>query len=109
MNLQTNQCKKVICVFGSNGQLGKAIKKSLGSDFETHFIDRQICDLSDITSIESLLLNIKPEIIINAAAHTAVDKAETDQTQAYLVNTLASLTMAQFIAIHGEGGVFSLF
>ena len=84
-----------ILIFGKDGQLGKAFKKIL-LDKEVIFVGRQECDLSNSKSVKNFLNQVKPDQIINAAAYTAVDKAEQEKELAFAVNTLAVREMAEY-------------
>jgi dTDP-4-dehydrorhamnose reductase len=93
---------KKILVTGTNGQLGSELKE-LASDysqFEWVFAERSVLDLSDLTSISKVLDQILPQIIINCAAYTAVDKAETETELADVLNHQAVGVMAQWSANH---------
>jgi dTDP-4-dehydrorhamnose reductase len=93
---------KKILVTGANGQLGSELKElsSHYSQFEWVFADRSVLDLSDLTSISNVLDSILPQIIINCAAYTAVDKAETETELADVLNHQAVGVLAQWSAIH---------
>jgi len=93
---------KKILVTGSNGQLGSELKElsSHYSQFEWVFADRLVLDLSDLTSISKVLDTIQPQIIINCAAYTAVDKAETETELAEVLNHQAVGVVAQWSANH---------
>ena len=70
---------KKILVTGAKGQLGSELQV-LASNyplFEWVFTDRRELDLSDLVHLETVLSKIDPQFIINCAAHTAVDRAET--------------------------------
>jgi dTDP-4-dehydrorhamnose reductase len=93
---------KKILVTGANGQLGSELKE-LSSDysqFEWVFADRSVLDLSDLTSISKVLDTIQPQIIINCAAYTAVDKAEMETELADVLNHQAVGVVAQWSANH---------
>ncbi len=89
---------KKILVTGANGQLGSELKElsSHYSQFEWVFADRSVLDLSDLTSISNVLDTIQPQIIINCAAYTAVDKAETETELADILNHQAVAVLAQW-------------
>ena len=95
-----------ILVFGKDGQLGKAFKGLFDSiDLASHnitvqFIGRSDCNLLQIASLSNLLNQAKPNLIINAAAYTAVDKAEVEVEVAYAVNAKAPEIMAQYAVDH---------
>lgn len=95
-----------IIVFGKDGQLGKAFKtvfdaSKAGEIHHIKYVGRAECDLSDADAIANLLNQIKPNLIINAAAYTAVDKAETEVDLAYAINANAPETMAQYAVANG--------
>jgi dTDP-4-dehydrorhamnose reductase len=96
-----------ILVFGKGGQLGKAFqslipKISFFPNTRVQYIDRIQCDLANATALGSLLNASKPDLIINAAAYTAVDKAETECELAFAINAKAPELMAQYAAKHGS-------
>lgn len=84
-----------IVLLGKNGQVGWELQRALQPLGDIISLDRQIdnnglCgDIANFTAIEKLYATIKPDVVINAAAYTAVDKAESDYKQADLINHLA--------------------
>ena len=95
---------KKILVTGANGQLGSELKElsSHYSQFEWVFADRSVLDLSDLASISNVLDSILPQIIINCAAYTAVDKAETEAELADVLNHQAVAVLAQWTQSHNS-------
>lgn len=93
---------KKILVTGANGQLGSELRELSVhySQFEWVFADRSVLDLSDLESIPDYLDSIQPQIIINCAAYTAVDKAETETELADVLNHQAVGVMAQWSSSH---------
>jgi len=92
-----------ILVFGKNGQLGKAFKAlfdQLPSSENLHitYLGRADCNLSKETEVLAQLNVSKADLIINASAYTAVDKAETEIDLAYAVNAKAPELMACYAA-----------
>lgn len=82
----------LILVTGGSGQLAKSIQSLVIKNKTNHdfiFISRSELDLADLQSVRSYFNKNKFDLIINCAAYTKVDKAETDQEQANLVNHLA--------------------
>lgn len=87
-----------ILITGKNGQLGSELQ-DLSLQFPQHemiFVDREEMDLSNANQIIEVLDRIKPEIIVNAGAYTAVDKAETEQELCNAVNHLAVKTIGEW-------------
>lgn len=85
-----------ILVLGSKGQLGSCLKDNLeSSDHEVIYSSREQIDIIDFKETKRKILDILPDLIINATAYTAVDKAEEDQTVADLVNHLAVKNIAE--------------
>lgn len=93
---------KKILVTGANGQLGSELRELSVhySQFEWVFADRSVLDLSNLDLITTVLDSFQPQIIINCAAYTAVDKAETETELAETLNHLAVGVMAQWSASH---------
>ncbi len=83
-----------ILLTGSNGQVGFELKNKLSALGEVIATDREELNLEDSQAIRSFIDQIKPDIIINPAAYTAVDKAESEPDLAYRINTLAPEVLA---------------
>lgn len=85
-----------ILVLGSGGQLGRCIFDQFKNlPYEIIFATRDDIDLSDIASIRKKVLIHNPQIVINAAAYTDVDKAEDNQKEAELINFQAVSILAK--------------
>ena len=87
---------KKILVTGANGQLGSEIKELAGNYPDLDFIFTDIADFP-LDKTEEIIANfnrIQPDVVINCAAYTAVDKAEQDQVTADAINHLAIATLA---------------
>lgn len=87
-----------ILLTGINGQVGTAIQQALSHSALQHeliALDRHGLDLSDPASIERALNAHQPDIIINPAAYTAVDQAESDQDAAFAINAAAAKQLAE--------------
>ena len=84
-----------ILVFGSSGQLAQSLRDTK-LDKEPFFVDHRTCDLADSGQVDAILDEKKPELIINAAAYTAVDKAEAEPELAHLINEVSVRRMAVF-------------
>jgi dTDP-4-dehydrorhamnose reductase len=83
-----------ILLTGKNGQVGFELQKKLGALGEVIATDREELDLANPDAIRAFIDQIKPDIIINPAAYTAVDKAESEPELAYQINTLAPEVLA---------------
>lgn len=89
---------KKILVTGPTGQVGSELKvlEPRYSQLEWVFADRSVLDLSDLKGISQVLDEIQPHIIINCAAYTAVDKAETETDLVDILNHQAVAVLAQW-------------
>ena len=87
-----------ILVTGSSGQVGLALAKELSPLATLRLTNRQDLDLSKPHSLPERLEEIKPDLIINAAAYTAVDKAESEPDIAYAVNGAAVGVLGEWAA-----------
>ncbi|ENX04268.1 dTDP-4-dehydrorhamnose reductase [Acinetobacter modestus] len=90
-----------ILLLGKNGQVGWELQRALQPLGEVIALDRYVnevglCgDITNFATMEQTLSSIKPDIVINATAYTAVDKAESDPEQADLVNHIAVQSLAE--------------
>lgn len=85
-----------VLLFGSNGQVGYQLLRILPSYDEITALDRQAIDIADLEKLHALLYAHAPDLIINAAAYTAVDKAETELSLAHTVNAESVRVMANY-------------
>lgn len=76
-------------IFGKNGQIGSELQKLLQSRENNFFFTSKDCDITSKKDLDHIFKTIKPDVVINAAAYTDVDKAESNEKQAELVNHLA--------------------
>ena len=67
-----------VLIFGKVGQLATALGELLGEREDLTFLDQPDIDLADTASIEGHVVSAAPELVINAAAYTAVDRAESE-------------------------------
>ncbi len=86
-----------VLITGSNGQVGSCLVKQLQSCPNTEIlaVDRNELDITSQSSVIKTVNEFKPNIIINAAAHTAVDKAESEVDLSYAINRDGPLYLAQ--------------
>ena len=90
-----------ILITGANGQLGGALQRTAPAWAEINAIDVEDCDLTDIPMLGARLTVEAPELIINAAAYTAVDRAEGDEDLARAINADAVAAMVAAMAATG--------
>ncbi len=88
-----------LLITGANGQVGSEIVKlCVLEKINIIPLDHQQCDIADLNAVENNLKKYKPDIVINAAAYTAVDRAETEPDKAYAVNTQGAANLATVCA-----------
>ncbi len=86
---------KRILVTGANGQVGQELQSCLTPVGEVTSFGRDALDLAHPEQILQVVEKLQPDIIVNAAAYTAVDKAETELDQAIAVNATATQVLAE--------------
>lgn len=91
-----------VLITGAGGQLGGALLRTAPAWADINAIDVEDVDLTDAAMLTARLVVEAPDLIINAAAYTAVDKAETDEDLARAINSAAVATMVEAMA--GTGG-----
>ena len=85
-----------ILLLGAHGQLGVELSKVLPELGELIELSRNELDLSALDELRHLLSLIKPDLIVNASAYTAVDKAETEIEMAFLINAEVPKILADY-------------
>jgi dTDP-4-dehydrorhamnose reductase len=88
---------KKILVTGANGQLGKELR-DLASNQTQHaflFLSREDLPIHQFELVRNVFASFSPDFCINCAAYTAVDKAESDIAQAFLLNATAAKNLAE--------------
>jgi dTDP-4-dehydrorhamnose reductase len=88
-----------IFLTGKNGQLGSRLECDLKKSYDVIAMDRKTLDLRDTELIKDKTLQIKPDLIINAAAYTHVDMAEKEKDVAYQVNSLAPKILSELAEV----------
>ncbi len=84
-----------ILLLGKDGQVGWQLQRTLASLGQLQAIGRQELDLTDLVSLRELLVKYQPNVIVNAAAYTAVDKAEVETELASSINCEAVKVLAE--------------
>lgn len=83
-----------ILLLGANGQVGWECQRSLSILGSLAIHDRKTANFLDLDALRQLVRTVQPDVIVNAAAYTAVDQAEADSETAYKINTEAVSTLA---------------
>lgn len=84
-----------ILLLGANGQIGWELRRTLGALGEVVALDSRALDLTDADAVRARVRAVAPACIVNAAAYTAVDKAESEPERAHAVNALAPGVLAE--------------
>jgi dTDP-4-dehydrorhamnose reductase len=92
----------VVLVTGANGQLGQAIRSVVGNypSIDFVFCSSSELNITDSSNCESVFEKYKPQFCINAAAYTAVDKAESESEKAYAINVTGAQNLASVCKAH---------
>jgi len=96
-----------ILLFGADGQLGGYLRGTLPALGEVHASSRSTsddglrCDVSDASAVDDLLRRLRPDLVVNAAAYTAVDQAETDADAAMRINAILPGVIGAAVASWG--------
>jgi dTDP-4-dehydrorhamnose reductase len=83
-----------ILITGQGGQLAWELEQTSPDSLDVICLSSKALDISNQKNVNQVLFSHKPDVVINAAAYTAVDKAETEQDKAYAVNKLGSEYLA---------------
>lgn len=86
---------RTILLFGANGQLGAKLKELLAARGTVRALGGSELDLRNLEKLRAMALQAQPALIVNAAAYTAVDAAQSDADNAMLVNAQAPRVMAE--------------
>jgi len=90
-----------ILLLGKDGQVGWELQRALVPLGELRALGRQEADFTDPESLRAVVSAYAPDVIVNAAAYTAVDKAETDAVGAHTVKAVAPSVLAEEAAARG--------
>ncbi|HHJ4328211.1 TPA: dTDP-4-dehydrorhamnose reductase [Klebsiella pneumoniae] len=93
--------KPCVLVTGANGQVGHELMQHAPDALKVIGLDSSELDITDALAVEQCIARLKPAVIINAAAYTAVDKAESEPERAYAVNRDGVAHLANSAQQHG--------
>lgn len=91
---------KTVLVTGAKGQVGQALQRNNDKTYVIHFLDKIACDITNTERVNAVLNRLKPDVVINTAAYTAVDNAEDDRESAFVVNAKGPEILAQACQQH---------
>lgn len=83
-----------VLITGAQGQLGHDLQKHLSGRYTVFGTGRSELDITDLDAVKRLVYTIRPNVVVHAAAYTAVDRAESEPEAAYLVNADGTRNMA---------------
>lgn len=84
-----------VVVLGAAGQIGREVVRSLHGVADVEAVTRARCDLTDDDALRACLRTLRPDLVVNAAAYTAVDRAETERSAAERLNTGVPRTLVE--------------
>lgn len=87
-----------VLITGANGQVGWHLRRTLGPLAEVTSLTREELDLAELDRVTEAVRDFAPDILVNAAAYTAVDKAESEPELARMINATAPARMARELA-----------
>jgi dTDP-4-dehydrorhamnose reductase len=90
-----------ILLTGKHGQVGFELQRALSLLGEVCAVDQPDCDLTNVSAIRELVRSFRPNVIVNPAAYTAVDKAESEPELAHAVNAVAPRVLGEEAATLG--------
>lgn len=90
-----------VLIIGKNGQVATYLRRALSDEFSLVVMGRDQLDLAEPAGVADKLAEVAPSLIINAAAYTAVDRAEQERDAAFAINRDSVAKIAQFCAQTG--------
>ena len=86
-----------VLITGAGGQVGWELQQTVSTDIEITALHRVELDIADQAAVMSVIKELQPDLVINAAAYTAVDKAEEEVDRAYKVNVEGAANIARAV------------
>jgi dTDP-4-dehydrorhamnose reductase len=90
-----------VLILGARGQLGRALQGTAPAETDIVSYDKSTLDITDVDAVTAVVNRVEPKIIFNAAAYTAVDKAESEEDIALAVNATAVASLANAARCQG--------
>ncbi len=91
-----------VLLTGANGQLGwEVARRAADAGLSCYAVDRGALDITDADAVTRTIADLRPAVVINAAAYTAVDRAESDEATAFAVNRDGPTYLAEACAAGG--------
>ncbi len=87
-----------VVLVGSRGQLGAHLAGALSAEYELICLDRSVGDLTQTASLAAIIEQLQPQIVVNAAAYTAVDRAESETGDSHAINAVGPGALAEVCA-----------
>jgi dTDP-4-dehydrorhamnose reductase len=84
-----------VLVTGGGGQLARALAATVPSGVQLRSVSRAECDITELSLVEQVIGTFRPDVVINAAAFTAVDEAEKNEELAFRVNAIGAENVAK--------------
>lgn len=82
-------------IVGAGGQAGRELRRAAPAAVELHCLDRQALDITDAAAVARTVAAVRPDLLINGAAYTAVDRAESEREAAFAVNAHGAGNLAK--------------
>ena len=89
-----------LLIFGKNGQLGRELQRIAPATWDVVALNSSDCDVTDHKAVKEQIERLRPDAVVNCAAYTAVDLAESERDKADAVNWHAVENMARVAALH---------
>jgi dTDP-4-dehydrorhamnose reductase len=96
-----NVLKQTVLITGAGGQLGRELVLTAPPEVVCVAVDRKALDIGESKAVSALLEEVRPQLLINAAAYTAVDRAESEPESAQRVNVRGAANLAAACAAQG--------
>ncbi|MEL7133883.1 MAG: sugar nucleotide-binding protein, partial [Pseudomonadota bacterium] len=90
-----------ILMFGATGQVAREVLRRAGPGVQVHSLSRAEADLEDPAACAAAIAGAEADVVLNAAAYTAVDRAEEEEARATVINGEAPAAMARAAAARG--------